>query len=91
MILETNDKKIIKNIDFAAINSIDGRLTIGAPYCQENIFSIISILSEKKSTENLKYMTNQGDILDVFSGYTCLSLYSVNKDANNVLFWLRKE
>jgi hypothetical protein len=80
----------INNVDYAAINTINGQLTIGV--CNINdFFNIYPLLSDEVQTETIQLMSEKDDVVNTFKNYTFLSLFSVNNDANNMVFWLRKK
>ena len=80
---------MIENIDFAAVNTIDGRLTIGISRAND-FYDVYKILSNSNNTSEIKCLSDDNVVSNVFSGYNNLSLFSVNSGAGNMTFWLSK-
>ena len=83
------NNSIVYNVDYAAVNTIDGRLTIGINEV-DNFNEMYSLLSNPDNTSTIECLSENDEITNTFFGYTNLTLFSVNTEANNMTFWLRK-
>lgn len=88
MKLKMEDNSIINNVEFAAKNTIDGRLTIGISGI--DLTNVYSIFSNQAILHRIDYLTDLDESIEVFLDYIVLSSFSVNPDANNMIFWMRK-
>lgn len=89
IILANKDK--ILNVEFADINFIDGRLTIGI--IEPDAVKIKTIQDKFYNLDAIEtiILENNGEVYNTWNGYVELSNIFLNFDAGRITIWLRKE
>ena len=81
---------VIENVDFAAINTINGQLTIAINDI-ENYLTIRENFLDESNTLEITYLSDSDEELQTFIGYTKMTILTESFEANTTTLWLRKE